>query len=114
VRAGRRRRPDVTVGNHSVSGTGRTGVSRVLLAPACWSGLEEVPLQDASPGPPEILMSESQEHIMAGRRARQMDEFLAVCARYVRTRPELGLSTIRDNLREFARVMSAVPASYQR
>jgi phosphoribosylformylglycinamidine (FGAM) synthase-like enzyme len=87
----------------------------VLLAPAaCCSGLEKVPLQDASFGPPEILMSKSQERMMAGRRARQVDEFLAVCARYVRTRPELGLSTIRDNVRELAPVMSAVPGFYQR
>ncbi len=44
--------------------------------------LEEVPLRDASLGPPEILMSESQERMMAVVEPGRVDQFLAVCARW--------------------------------
>jgi phosphoribosylformylglycinamidine synthase II len=42
--------------------------------------LDEVPLRDASLGPPEILMSESQERMMAVVEPGRVEEFLAVCA----------------------------------
>jgi phosphoribosylformylglycinamidine synthase II len=44
--------------------------------------LDAVPLRDASLGPPEILMSESQERMMAVVEPDRTDEFLAVCARW--------------------------------
>ena len=44
--------------------------------------LDEVPLRDASLGPPEILMSESQERMMAVVEPGRVDEFLAVCAKW--------------------------------
>src|SRR5205807_4684404 len=44
--------------------------------------LDEVPLRDASLGPPEILMSESQERMMAVVDPAHVDQFLAVCARW--------------------------------
>ncbi len=44
--------------------------------------LEDVPLRDASLGPPEILMSESQERMMAVVEPGRVDQFLAVCARW--------------------------------
>ena len=44
--------------------------------------LDEVPLRDASLGPPEILMSESQERMMAVVEPARVAEFLAVCARW--------------------------------
>jgi phosphoribosylformylglycinamidine synthase subunit PurL len=44
--------------------------------------LDEVPLRDASLGPPEILMSESQERMMAVVEPGRVAEFLAVCARW--------------------------------
>jgi phosphoribosylformylglycinamidine synthase len=44
--------------------------------------LDEVPLRDASLGPPEILMSESQERMMAVVTPDNVAEFLAVCARW--------------------------------
>jgi len=44
--------------------------------------LDEVPLRDASLGPPEILMSESQERMMAVVEPGRVEEFLAVCARW--------------------------------
>jgi phosphoribosylformylglycinamidine synthase II len=44
--------------------------------------LDEVPLRDASLGPPEILMSESQERMMAVVEPARVDEFLGVCAKW--------------------------------
>ncbi len=44
--------------------------------------LDQVPLRDASLGPPEILMSESQERMMAVVEPGRADEFLAVCAKW--------------------------------
>jgi phosphoribosylformylglycinamidine synthase II len=44
--------------------------------------LDEVPLRDASLGPPEILMSESQERMMAVVAPGHVAEFLGVCAKW--------------------------------
>jgi len=44
--------------------------------------LDAVPLRDASLGPPEILMSESQERMMAVVEPDRADEFLSVCAKW--------------------------------
>jgi phosphoribosylformylglycinamidine synthase subunit PurL len=44
--------------------------------------LDEVPLRDASLGPPEILMSESQERMMAVVEPGLVGAFLDVCARW--------------------------------
>jgi len=44
--------------------------------------LDRVPLRDPSLGPPEILMSESQERMMAVVEPGRVDEFLAVCAKW--------------------------------
>jgi phosphoribosylformylglycinamidine synthase subunit PurL len=44
--------------------------------------LDAVPLRDPSLGPPEILMSESQERMMAVVEPGRVDEFMAVCARW--------------------------------
>jgi phosphoribosylformylglycinamidine synthase II len=44
--------------------------------------LDQVPLRDASLGPPEILMSESQERMMAVVEPARVPEFLAVCAKW--------------------------------
>jgi len=44
--------------------------------------LDAVLLRDPSLGPPEILMSESQERMMAVVEPGRVDEFLAVCARW--------------------------------
>ena len=44
--------------------------------------LDAVPLRDPSLGPPEILMSESQERMMAVVEPGRVEEFLAVCARW--------------------------------
>ena len=44
--------------------------------------LDQVPLRDASLGPPEILMSESQERMMAVVEPDRVPDFLAVCAKW--------------------------------
>ncbi|MBV9792756.1 MAG: phosphoribosylformylglycinamidine synthase subunit PurL [Actinobacteria bacterium] len=44
--------------------------------------LDEVPLRDTSLGPPEILMSESQERMMAVVTPADVPRFLAVCAKW--------------------------------
>jgi phosphoribosylformylglycinamidine synthase subunit PurL len=44
--------------------------------------LDAVPLRDASLGPPEILMSESQERMMAVVQPAKVGRFLEVCARW--------------------------------
>jgi len=44
--------------------------------------LDAVPLRDASLGPPEILMSESQERMMAVVEPGRVGQFLAVCAKW--------------------------------
>jgi phosphoribosylformylglycinamidine synthase len=44
--------------------------------------LDAVPLRDSSLGPPEILMSESQERMMAVVEPGQVGRFLDVCARW--------------------------------
>jgi phosphoribosylformylglycinamidine synthase subunit PurL len=44
--------------------------------------LDAVPLRDASLGPPEILMSESQERMMAVVEPARVDEFLAICVKW--------------------------------
>ena len=44
--------------------------------------LDAVPLRDASLGPPEILMSESQERMMAVVEPDQVGRFLDVCAKW--------------------------------
>jgi phosphoribosylformylglycinamidine synthase subunit PurL len=44
--------------------------------------LDAVPLRDASLGPPEILMSESQERMMAIVEPAQVGRFLDVCAKW--------------------------------
>jgi phosphoribosylformylglycinamidine synthase len=44
--------------------------------------LDAVPLRDSSLGPPEILMSESQERMMAVVSPGLVDRFMAVCAKW--------------------------------
>ena len=48
--------------------------------------LDRVPLRDPTLAPEEILMSESQERMMAVVTPERLDEFLAVCAQVGRHR----------------------------
>jgi phosphoribosylformylglycinamidine synthase subunit PurL len=52
--------------------------------------LDAVPLRDSSLGPPEILMSESQERMMAIVRPADVKEFLAICAKWDVLATEIG------------------------
>src|SRR5438132_13249831 len=67
---------------------GAAGVSCATaeLAAAGGSGmsvnLDLVPLRDTSLGPAEILMSESQERMMAIVEPRHVERFAAICARW--------------------------------
>jgi phosphoribosylformylglycinamidine synthase len=60
--------------------------------------LDEVPLRDASLGPPEILMSESQERMMAVVAPGHVAEFLAVCAKWDVRAAVIGEVTDGDRL----------------
>ena len=53
--------------------------------------LDQVPLRDPSLGPPEILMSESQERMMAVVEPDRVEEFLALCAKW-----EIGAAVIGE------------------
>jgi phosphoribosylformylglycinamidine synthase subunit PurL len=67
---------------------GAAGISCATaeLAAAGGSGmrvtLDDVPLRDPALGPPEILMSESQERMMAVAAPEDTAAFLAICARW--------------------------------
>jgi phosphoribosylformylglycinamidine synthase subunit PurL len=60
--------------------------------------LDEVPLRDASLGPAEILMSESQERMMAVVAPGDVAEFLAVCAKWDVRAAVIGEVTDGDRL----------------
>jgi phosphoribosylformylglycinamidine synthase len=53
--------------------------------------LDDVPLRDPSLGPPEILMSESQERMMAVVEPERVKEFLALCEKW-----EIGAAVIGE------------------
>jgi phosphoribosylformylglycinamidine synthase subunit PurL len=52
--------------------------------------LDAVPLRDPSLGPAEILMSESQERMMAIVRPPHVEQFLAICAKWDVQATEIG------------------------
>ena len=60
--------------------------------------LDAVPLRDPSLGPPEILMSESQERMMAVVEPARVDEFLRVCAKWDVRAAVIGEVTDSDRL----------------
>ena len=61
--------------------------------------LDLVPLRDPTLAPEEILMSESQERMMAVVTPEHLDEFLAVCAKWEVTATVLGEVTDTGRLR---------------
>ena len=72
------------LGAGSESGLRDHGAGRCGQAPSkrMRVQLDAVPLRDPSLGPPEILMSESQERMMAVVEPGRVAEFLAVCAKW--------------------------------
>ena len=61
--------------------------------------LDRVPLRDSSLAPEEILMSESQERMMAVVEPGDVEEFLAICARWEVEATVIGEVTDGDRLR---------------
>jgi phosphoribosylformylglycinamidine synthase len=61
--------------------------------------LDLVPLRDPTLAPEEILMSESQERMMAVVTPERLEEFLAVCARWDVTATVIGTVTDTGRLR---------------
>jgi phosphoribosylformylglycinamidine synthase len=61
--------------------------------------LDLVPLRDPTLAPEEILMSESQERMMAVVTPEHLDEFLAVCAKWEVTATVIGTVTDTGRLR---------------
>lgn len=55
--------------------------------------LDRVPLRDSSLTPEEILMSESQERMMAVVEPEHLDDFLAICAKWEVEATDIGLVT---------------------
>jgi len=60
--------------------------------------LDKVPLRDPSLGPPEILMSESQERMMAVVEPGNVERFLALCAKWDIEAAEIGEVTSHGRL----------------
>ncbi len=60
--------------------------------------LDKVPLRDPSLGPPEILMSESQERMMAVVKPDNVERFLALCAKWDIEAAEIGEVTSHGRL----------------
>ncbi|MBO0847144.1 MAG: phosphoribosylformylglycinamidine synthase subunit PurL [Nocardioides sp.] len=61
--------------------------------------LDRVPLRDSSLAPEEILMSESQERMMAVCAPRDVERFLAICAKWEVEAVVIGEVTDGDRLR---------------
>jgi phosphoribosylformylglycinamidine synthase II len=78
-------RSDLVVGIQDLGAAG-VACATTELAAAGGTGmrvrLDAVPLRDPSLGPAEILMSESQERMMAIVRPADVEPFLAICARW--------------------------------
>src|SRR6202042_3857273 len=72
----------------AIQDLGAAGVSCATAELAAGGGtgmrveLDAVPLRDPALGPAEILMSESQERMMAVVEPDHVDQFMAVCARW--------------------------------
>ncbi len=76
---------DLVVGIQDLGGAGLSCATSELASAGdggmhVW--LDRVPLRDASLAPEEILMSESQERMMAVVEPRHVDRFLEICAKW--------------------------------
>ena len=80
---------DLVVGIQDLGAAGISCATTELAAAGAGGmdvDLDVVPLRDPTLAPEEILMSESQERMMAVVEPDQLDEFLAVCAQVGRHR----------------------------
>jgi phosphoribosylformylglycinamidine synthase len=93
---------DLVVGIQDLGAAGLSCATTELAAAGAGGmdvQLELVPLRDPTLVPEEILMSESQERMMAVVTPEHLDEFLAVCAKWDVTATVIGTVTDSGRLR---------------
>ena len=93
---------DLVVGIQDLGAAGISCATTELAAAGAGGmdvDLDVVPLRDPTLTPEEILMSESQERMMAVVEPGRLDEFLAVCAKWEVTATVIGTVTDTGRLR---------------
>jgi phosphoribosylformylglycinamidine synthase len=93
---------DLVVGIQDLGAAGLSCATTELAAAGTGGmdvGLDRVPLRDPTLAPEEILMSESQERMMAVVTPERLEEFLAVCAKWDVTATVIGSVTDTGRLR---------------
>ena len=93
---------DLVVGIQDLGAAGLSCATTELAAAGAGGmdvDLDVVPLRDPTLAPEEILMSESQERMMAVVTPEHLDEFLAVCAKWDVTATVIGTVTDSGRLR---------------
>jgi phosphoribosylformylglycinamidine synthase len=93
---------DLVVGIQDLGAAGLSCATTELAAAGAGGmdvDLDTVPLRDPTLAPEEILMSESQERMMAVVEPDRLDEFLAVCAKWDVTATVIGTVTDTERLR---------------
>jgi phosphoribosylformylglycinamidine synthase len=93
---------DLVVGIQDLGAAGLSCATTELAAAGTGGmdvDLDLVPLRDPTLAPQEILMSESQERMMAVVTPAKLDEFLAVCAKWDVTATVIGTVTSSGRLR---------------
>jgi phosphoribosylformylglycinamidine synthase len=93
---------DLVVGIQDLGAAGLSCATTELAAAGTGGmdvDLDLVPLRDPTLAPEEILMSESQERMMAVVTPERLDDFLAVCARWEVTATVVGTVTDTGRLR---------------
>jgi phosphoribosylformylglycinamidine synthase len=92
---------DLVVGIQDLGGAGLSCATSELASGGTGGmsvELDRVPLRDPSLSPEEILMSESQERMCAIVEPKNIDEFLAICAKWDVTATVIGEVTTGDRL----------------
>ncbi|MDP9094055.1 MAG: phosphoribosylformylglycinamidine synthase subunit PurL [Actinomycetota bacterium] len=87
---------DLVVGIQDLGAAGLSCATTELAAAGTGGmevDLDRAPLRDLTLAPEEILMSESQERMMAVVRPEQLDAFMAVCAKWEVTATVIGTVT---------------------
>ncbi len=93
---------DLVVGIQDLGAAGLSCATTELAAAGTGGmdvGLDRVPLRDPTLAPEEILMSESQERMMAVVTPERLDDFLAICAKWDVTATVIGAVTDTGRLR---------------
>jgi phosphoribosylformylglycinamidine synthase II len=93
---------DLVVGIQDLGAAGLSCATTELAAAGTGGmdvGLDRVPLRDPTLAPEEILMSESQERMMAVVTPERLDDFLAVCGKWDVTATVIGAVTDTGRLR---------------